>query len=187
MIPEDIDYIVVHCSATKPSMDIGAAEIRHWHTSPDQNDPSKPWRDIGYHYVIRRDGTIEPGRTLTQPGAHAAGINYESWGICLVGGVRENNRFVAEDNFTDAQMNALEEILILLTEKAPAAQVLGHHDLPGVSKDCPSFDARAWWYREIEPDPPIVTSPEQSEIEVTSKRVNFFRSIINSLRRILRL
>ena len=187
MTPEDIEYIVVHCSATRPSMDIGAAEIRRWHTSPDPNDPSKPWRDIGYHYVIRRDGTIEPGRTLTQAGAHAAGVNYQSWGVCLVGGVREDNRFVAEDNFTAAQMNALEEVLFLLTEKAPGAQVLGHRDLPGVAKACPSFDARAWWARELEPPPPVVTPPEPSPEPKPSARVNLFTRLFSGLRRLLGL
>ncbi len=50
-----INLIVVHCAATPPSMNIGAAEIRKWHTD-------KGWSDIGYHYVIRRDGTQEEGR-----------------------------------------------------------------------------------------------------------------------------
>ena len=78
-------YIVIHCAATKPSMDIGAAEIRKWHTDPPRN-----WDDIGYHYVVRRSGTIEKpmlevGRYLEIPGAHVANHNHESIGICLVG------------------------------------------------------------------------------------------------------
>ena len=71
-------YIVIHCAATKPSMDIGAAEIRKWHTDPPRN-----WDDIGYHYVVRRSGTIEKpmlevGRYLEIPGAHVANHNHES-------------------------------------------------------------------------------------------------------------
>ena len=44
------EYLVVHCSATKPSMDIGLREIKRWHV--DDNG----WRDVGYHYIIRRNG-----------------------------------------------------------------------------------------------------------------------------------
>lgn len=73
--------IVVHCSATTPGMDIGAAEIRDWHVNENS------WDDIGYHIVIRRDGTIEMGRQEGAQGAHAAGYNHDSFAICLVGGI----------------------------------------------------------------------------------------------------
>ena len=56
------NYIVVHCARTKPSMDIGATEIRKWHTDPPRN-----WDDIGYHFVITRDRNpiIELGRHVS--------------------------------------------------------------------------------------------------------------------------
>lgn len=52
------DYIVVHCAATKPSMDIGADTIRDWHVN------GNGWRDIGYHLVIKRNGDVEKVVTL---------------------------------------------------------------------------------------------------------------------------
>ena len=113
-----MDYIVIHCAATKPSMDIGAAEIKSWHRK-------KGWLDIGYHFVIRRDGIIEPGRPIDVPGAHARGYNHISLGICLVGGVAEDGK-TPEDNFTEQQWVELAALVKYLKEQFPDAEVLGH-------------------------------------------------------------
>ena len=77
---QDTDYIIIHCSATPPSMDVGAKEIDKWHRQ-------RGWRKIGYHYVITRDGDIQEGRELDEIGAHCRGLNSTSVGVCLVGGV----------------------------------------------------------------------------------------------------
>ena len=87
-------YIFVHASATKPSMDIGVEEIREWHlVEPFYFD------DIGYHYVIRRNGIVEFGRSKHLIGAHAIGWNSHSLAICLVGGLSEDGTS-DEFNFT---------------------------------------------------------------------------------------
>jgi N-acetyl-anhydromuramyl-L-alanine amidase AmpD len=130
-------HLVVHCSATPPKMDIGASTIRRWHIN-------KGWSDIGYHYVIRRNGQIELGRPETRQGAHVKGYNKDSIGICLIGGVDEYND--PENNFTDAQFTTLGGLLMGLTSKYPNAKVLGHRDFPNVAKACPSFNAPEWWY-----------------------------------------
>ena len=52
-----IRKIIIHCSATPEGKDIDAEEIRQWHLD-------KGWRDIGYHYVIKLDGTVEEGGPL---------------------------------------------------------------------------------------------------------------------------
>ena len=72
------DYIVIHCSATKPSMDVDAETIRNWHVN------ERGWRDIGYHKVIKRNGDVEDGRDVRDSGAHAAGYNSKSVGVCMV-------------------------------------------------------------------------------------------------------
>jgi N-acetylmuramoyl-L-alanine amidase len=133
-----MDYIVVHCSATKPSQNIGRYEIDRWHR---QNG----WLEIGYHYVIRRDGTLETGRELYSIGSHAKGFNDVSVGICLVGGISETGE--SEDNFTQEQLNTLEDLIVTIahTVSTETPEILGHRDLPGVSKDCPCFDVRSWW------------------------------------------
>jgi len=138
-----IDFIAIHCSATPATSDIGAADIRRWHRA-------QGWRDIGYHYVIRRDGTIEKGRPDDMPGAHEPKINSRSLSVCLVGGSPPvgspaHKKGLGEDNFTDAQWASLKKLVTELHRKHPKAEVLGHRDVPGVRKACPSFDARAWW------------------------------------------
>lgn len=137
-----IKQLIVHCAATKPSMNIGAAEIRQWHLA-------NGWSDIGYNYVIRRDGLIENGRDLDRDGnvdeevgAHAKGFNANSIGICLVGGLNASGQPAPE--FTEAQFTALTGLLAGLRIRYPSTEVLGHRDLPGVAKACPSFDVRHW-------------------------------------------
>lgn len=133
--PEDVRHIVIHCSATQAKQDIGKKEITRWHRE-------RGFFTIGYHFVIRRDGTVESGRGLTDVGAHAEGWNSKSIGVCLVGGVDKNLK--AEDNFTLDQYASLAMLLHGLREKFPKATVLGHRDLPNVKKDCPCFDVRSW-------------------------------------------
>lgn len=134
-------YLVVHCSATRPSQDIGVKEIRGWHKN-------QGWADVGYHYVIRRDGKVERGRAENLVGSHVAGRNSNSIGVCMVGGVSQNNFEKAENNFTPAQFASLKTLLNMLADKYKGAVVLGHRDFPKVSKACPSFDARDWAKKE---------------------------------------
>jgi len=145
---KNIEYIVIHCSATKRTQDIGAAVINQWHR--DRN-----WSGIGYQFVIRRDGRIEVGRPIDKVGAHAYGVNRVSWGICMVGGIDYKGEPV--DNFTDEQYTALRGVVTVLKAFAPDAEVLGHRDLSpdldgdGVVekhewlKSCPCFDVVSWW------------------------------------------
>lgn len=135
MIRRSTDYLVIHCAATPPSADIGAAEIRQWHKA-------KGWSDIGYHFVIRRNGKVELGRPENLVGSHVQGHNRNSLGICLVGGTDARQR--PENNFTAEQWASLQTLLMRLTGKYPRATILGHRDFPGVHKACPCFDAIKW-------------------------------------------
>lgn len=128
--------LTVHCAYTKPSQDIGAETIRQWHKD-------KGWSDIGYHFVIRRDGTLETGREFHRQGAHVAGHNHNSVGICLVGGMSEQGN--PEPNYTDAQFITLRQLLDTLMHIYPHAQVKGHRDFEGVTKPCPCFDVAGWY------------------------------------------
>ena len=139
---KSVDFLVVHCSATPETMDIGVKEIRKWHRQ-------KGWMDVGYHKIIRRDGTMEDGRALGVPGAHARGFNHRSIGICLIGGV-ESDKKTPEANYTHAQWDALGRLLEDLRLLYPGAEVLGHCDLPKVNKACPCFNTREWWVAYME-------------------------------------
>lgn len=131
------DFIAIHCSATRPSDDIGVNELRDLHVGVNG------WRDVGYHLVIRRNGTIEKGRAMDAVGAHVKGFNNVSLGICLIGGVDDDGQ--PQNNFTQVQMMALKAVVEIFTGLYPGAEVQGHCDFPGVNKDCPCFDAGGWW------------------------------------------
>lgn len=124
----DLKQIIIHHTATPHHMDIGVKELRHWHVEDNG------WLDVGYHFVIRQDGTIEPGRPVQTSGAHARGHNTHSVGIVLVG---------TGPNFTRHQWNALNEQVILLTAQYDITQILGHNDVGNTA--CPGFDVSVWW------------------------------------------
>lgn len=140
-----VAFIVVHCAATKPSMDWDVNDVRRSHLK-------RGFVDVGYHYVIKRDGTVQEGRPLDRQGAHVSRYNHLSVGVCLIGGVSEADHRIPENNFTDAQFDALADLLPTLQELFPAAEILGHRDMPNVKKACPSFDVRPWW--ATRPAPP---------------------------------
>lgn len=130
-----INKIIIHCAATTPEMDVGVKEIRQWHLA-------RGFNDIGYHFVIRRNGEVEIGRKLEVVGAHAQGHNATSIGISLVGGCRrENGKLYTEDNFTPAQKATLESLVKKLQAQFPAVTICGHRDLDK-GKDCPSFSVK---------------------------------------------
>ena len=119
-------------------MDIGVDEIRRWHTDPPPK--GNGWRDIGYHYVIRRNGTLERGRDELVAGAHVANHNADSIGICLVGG-REG------PDYTQEQWACLASLVRDLAGRYAGAEVKGHADFDG-RKQCPQFDVKDWWSRQ---------------------------------------
>lgn len=135
----DITGIVVHCSATPAGKAFTAADIDRWHRG-------QGWNGIGYHYVITLDGKIEPGRPLRMPGAHVAGHNHDTIGVCYIGGMNALNTEPL-DTLNDAQADALELVIRALKHRFPGAAVLGHRDFPRVAKACPSFDVAAWLAR----------------------------------------
>ena len=129
------DTIVIHCAATKPSMDIAYDEIRKWHVEDNG------WDDVGYHYIIKRDGTLQTGRDESMVGSHARQVNGTSLGICLVGGVNDNNDW--ENNFNDEQFETLKTIVLKLKDKYQIEKIIGHYEVDDVKK-CPSFDVTEW-------------------------------------------
>lgn len=125
----EINSIIIHCSATKASQDIGVKEI-------DKEHKKNGWDGIGYHYVIRRSGRIENGRALEKAGAHCKGHNANSIGICLAGGIDNSGK--AENNFTDAQFLSLLTLLNKFTRELPVKTIAGHYQY--ARKDCPCFN-----------------------------------------------
>ena len=116
-------------------MDIGVEKIKHWHVVDNG------WDDVGYHYVIKRDGTLEEGRDESMVGSHAKAVNGTSLGICLIGGSNKQGDW--ENNFTDEQFETLKDIVIKLKDKYNINKIIGHYEVDDIKK-CPSFDVQEW-------------------------------------------
>jgi len=127
-----ITKIIVHCSATPRNKDFSAEDIRDWHVK------GNGWDDIGYHFVIRLDGSIEYGRMLDKSGAHVRGHNRDSIGICYIGG-KSRDMLDWEDTRTEKQKESLLILIKMLKKCHKEALVKGHNEFS--TKPCPSFDA----------------------------------------------
>lgn len=128
-----IKEIIVHCSATPEGKDYTVDNIRQWHKA-------QGWSDVGYHWVIYRDGTIAKGRDESVIGAHCTGHNTYSIGVCYIGGMDAANKN-AKDTRTEAQKAALRKLLKELKAKYSNAKIYGHRNFTNL-KACPSFDAK---------------------------------------------
>jgi N-acetyl-anhydromuramyl-L-alanine amidase AmpD len=134
-----ITHIVIHCSATENGAEVRLEDIDRWHCE-------RGWKGCGYHYVIERDGALREGRALQDVGAHVAGSNAHSIGICMVG----------TDRFAYEQWETLRSLVAMLTHRFRAAVVLGHRDFsPDLDGDgviepweyfklCPGFSVAEW-------------------------------------------
>lgn len=137
-----VDEIIVHCSATQANWKHGQPlkakvdEIRRWHRA-------RGWSDIGYHFVIDRDGRIMSGRAVERTGAHCKGHNRGTIGICLLGGHGSSADDEFSDNFTLAQDRALQKFIADLKGKHPTiTKVSGHNQY--APKACPGFNVPIW-------------------------------------------
>ena len=135
-----VTLLIVHCSAVRPGQQSSAPDIDRWHRA-------KGWKSIGYHFVVRRDGTVETGRNIEEVGAHCRWHNRHSIGICYEGGLDEAGK--PADTRTPEQKQALRQLLEQLHGQFPKALIVGHHDLDPM-KACPCFDAVAE-YRDLQP------------------------------------
>ncbi|MEZ3140819.1 N-acetylmuramoyl-L-alanine amidase [Citrobacter braakii] len=168
-----IKLIVIHCAATKDGQRLAtprqnaAQRIDDWHKNRNFNRLAvnvakfnPQLKHIGYHYVIDTDGTVETGRRVGETGAHAAGYNTGSVGVCMVG----------TDRFTPAQWDALRVVINNLRVKFPNARITGHRDLSpdlngdGIitpnewTKTCPGFTVSQWLANGEKPAPEDIFS-----------------------------
>ena len=116
---DEIHSIIIHCSATRDGVWVDATEIDQWHRD-------RGWSMIGYHRVIRLDGSVEQGRPYTRRGAHVSGNNQNTIGICMIGGLDSNDK--PKNTFTDEQFNTLMTEIINIRTFCNISQVKGHRD-----------------------------------------------------------
>lgn len=121
-----INEIILHCSDSE----IGDVDmIREWHKE-------RGWSDIGYHYVILKNGTVQKGREISIEGAHCWGHNRHSVGICLIG----------VNTFTQRQFDALMDLIVVIDKEHEISSVVGHNHYDK-TKTCPNFDVRKFLMR----------------------------------------
>ena len=128
------DIIVIHCTQTPADMDFGVDKVTTWHKN-------RGFDTIGYHYLIKRDGTLEAGRDEDLVGAHAVQVNGTSIGVALVGGGNVDMGW--ENNFLPEQFDTLKQIISRLKEDYDITKIIGHYQVDD-KKKCPSFDVPKW-------------------------------------------
>ena len=168
----EVSKIVIHCTFTPPSMDIGVEEVKKWHVEENK------WSDIGYHFVIRRDGTVESGRSVERPGAHAKGFNTNSIAIAWVGGMAAEAE-KAEDNRTPEQNEAMVHLIKDLQQEFPGAALIGHRDLKGVKKECPCFDVREWFAKECSTEKREKPAPQKKARRKSVRPSTIFKLLLS--------
>lgn len=146
---KELQYLVIHCTATPAGREVTSADIRAWHTAPTSAG-GRGWKQVGYTDLFHLDGTVERLVENNEDGwvdnweitNGAAGYNGVSRHIVYAGGCDRNMR--PQDTRTPAQRAALAEYVREFHRRHPNVRIVGHRDLPGVRKACPSFDVPAW-------------------------------------------
>ena len=141
----EIKEVILHCTATPADRVLTVKEIRKWHVK------ERGWSDIGYHFLIHQDGTIERGRHIGKVGAHTWGNNYGSIGVAYSGGVvkkvkksldkekpKSKTTFVSKDTMTKKQEDSFRNLFTMLQVMFGELKLTGHNDY-NQAKDCPSF------------------------------------------------
>lgn len=130
-----INKIIVHCTATPEGREVTTDDLYRWHVK------ERGWSDIGYHFFIDLEGCLHECRPIEKTGAHTKGHNWESIGVAYAGGMSaDGEQSEPMDTRTEAQKDALFELLLRLVESYKGAEIYGHCDFS--DKACPSFNAR---------------------------------------------
>lgn len=149
----ELREIIVHCSATPEGRHFTVSDIDKWHKA-------RGWSGIGYHYVVCLDGTVHEGRPISKIGAHVAGRNKGTIGVCYIGGVAKDGK-TPKDTRTPAQKDALVGLLKRLLSEHPSVNLIsGHHDY--AAKACPSFPARKEYASLTKGKTPASTAPKSN-------------------------
>jgi N-acetylmuramoyl-L-alanine amidase len=130
--------IVVHCTASPQTTTVESI-LRYWRETLG-------WKSVGYHVIVKANGEPVVLATDDKVVNGVAGHNSVSLHISYIGGIDFKGRPL--DNRTVAQKATMEGVIRNWLKKYPGLRVMGHRDFltPGSGwKDCPSFDAKAWW------------------------------------------
>lgn len=135
--------IFIHCTATPSDWRVGASSDARVEAIRQMHIKERGWRDIGYHWLIDRDGTVLPGRKETEIGAHVAGHNSGTIGISLFGGITSKPHDAFGRNFTARQEVALLDLIGDIRARTKITSIRGHNEVDS-GKACPGFWVPDW-------------------------------------------
>jgi N-acetyl-anhydromuramyl-L-alanine amidase AmpD len=147
----NVDLIVIHCSATKET-------INYTFDQCIRDHKARGFNTCGYHRFISKDGKIHIGRHFDKAGAHVLNYNANSIGICYEGGLDANGK--AKDTRTEAQKASLKLCIMEAMQYGHINRICGHRDLsPDLDgdgivepdewvKQCPCFESEKE-YKEL--------------------------------------
>jgi hypothetical protein len=154
----DISEIIIHWSETFSNANLTGKQLQQLTGSGNNN----------YHYIIKRDGSVERGVPLKSPGNHTPGHNSYSIGVCLIGGVAAAtedqglNERKSASNITRSQYNTLYQIMRVFFTQYPGGQALGHSEIDG-DQDDPGFEVRDYVYNLFNKSSLFVDPENESE------------------------
>ena len=139
-IDREVTEVVVHWTETHTNKNIGSEEINKYHLDLGLDG-------IGYHFVIRRDGSLQRGRPINIQGQHAPTNNHDlrSIGIVFVGGINvpsgtpNSENFLSVQSLTRSQLNTFDHFCRSFYTVFPGGQIIGHNDIDEDEVD-PGFD-----------------------------------------------
>jgi hypothetical protein len=161
----ELQAVIVHTSADPEGRDVKAYQLVDYFTRPRAKG-GKGWSKCGYNDIIELSGKIvntvkyneDSIQSLKEVSYGACEYNYIARNVCYVGGM--NRSYTAPKNtLTPAQDSALAVYLYHFLQLHPRAWIIGHNQLPGVRKACPSFDVPIWLRRHGFPEQNIYKKP----------------------------
>jgi hypothetical protein len=144
VITRDVSEVIVHWSETFTNANLTGSELQQL-TGAGSN---------AYHYIIKRDGSVERGQPLNSSGSASPGHNSYSIQVCLVGGVNvaseetDINGNMGAGSITRTQFNSLHEIFRVFFIQFPGGQALGHGEFDLTQLD-PGFEVRDYAYNSF--------------------------------------
>ena len=139
-VKRDVTEAVIHWTETHTDKNIGSEEINKYHLELGLDG-------IGYHYVIRRDGSIQRARPVNTKGQHAPINNHDerSIGVVFVGGINvpsgtpNPENFLSAQSLTRSQLNTFDHFCRAFYAVFPGGQIVGHSEIDEEEVD-PGFE-----------------------------------------------
>jgi N-acetylmuramoyl-L-alanine amidase len=165
-VTREVTEVVVHWTETPTNKNIGSEELNAIHLESGL-------KGIGYHYVIRRDGSIQRGRPVNIQGNHAPVNDHDklSIGIVFVGGINVSSgtpnleNFVSVQSLTRSQFNSFDHFCRAFYNRFSGGQIIGHNDIDTNEED-PGFNVREYVFANFGKESKFTNPLKQSPFTI---------------------